>query len=337
MLTRPGEPDAQPAADLGERRQRDRRSPASASPRTASTPSVPAAGRPAGATQQRPRADLGLPAADRAAAARQAVRVDRDVADLAAVAGGAGERRAVDDQAAADADLAPDEQRRRRRRRPAPRRCSASAPRSASLANEIGTSSPSARARRSPSGTSRQPRFGRHRDHAVAAADDADDGDADPDDRCRRPARPRSVDGQLGQVGGDRRRRAMRPRGQVDADAGRGPSPPSPTAAAASESTAISRREDGGAVRDRAGRPARAGPGVPSRARRTLGRRSPPAASSPMSARIALRVRPVRATRSERDSGPLPWSSRTIALRFARRTVSLRCPSSSRPRRPPGL
>ena len=46
---------------------------------------------------------------------------------------------------------------------------------------------------------------------------------------------------------------------------------------------------------------------------------------------MALRVRPVRVTRSERDSGPPTCSSRTIALRFARRTVSLRCPSSSRP------
>ena len=62
--------------------------------------------RTAGAAQQRAAADLGLPAADRAAAARQPVRVDRDVADLAAVAGRAGERLAVDDQAAADADLA---------------------------------------------------------------------------------------------------------------------------------------------------------------------------------------------------------------------------------------
>ena len=48
--------------------------------------------RPAGPAQQRARADLGLPAADRPAAARQAVRVDRDVADLAAVAGRTGQR-----------------------------------------------------------------------------------------------------------------------------------------------------------------------------------------------------------------------------------------------------
>ena len=50
-----------------------------------------------------------------------------------------------------------------------------------------------------------------------------------------------------------------------------------------------------------------------------------------MSARMALRVRPVCETRSEREDGPEPWSSRTMALRFARRTVSLRWPSSSRP------
>jgi len=46
--------------------------------------------------------------------------------------------------------------------------------------------------------------------------------------------------------------------------------------------------------------------------------------SSPTSARIAPRVSPVRATSSERESGPRLWSSRTIALRFERRTVSLR-------------
>ena len=43
---------------------------------------------------------------------------------------------------------------------------------------------------------------------------------------------------------------------------------------------------------------------------------------------MALRVRPVRATSSERDRGPRACSSRTMALRFARRTVSLRCPRS---------
>ena len=52
---------------------------------------------------------------------------------------------------------------------------------------------------------------------------------------------------------------------------------------------------------------------------------------------MALRVRPVRATSSERERGPLAWSSRTMALRFARRTVSLRCPIASRPRRSPVL
>src|SRR4051812_28903364 len=48
---------------------------------------------------------------------------------------------------------------------------------------------------------------------------------------------------------------------------------------------------------------------------------------------MALRVRPVAATRSERDCGPRSWRRRTMALRFARWTVSLRCPTSARPTR----
>ena len=59
----------------------------------------------------------------------------------------------------------------------------------------------------------------------------------------------------------------------------------------------------------------------------------PAAASSPTSARIALRVRPVAATSSDRDRGPRSWRPRTMALRFARWTVSLRCPTSTRPTR----
>ena len=61
-----------------------------------------------GERQERALADLGLPAADRAAAARRPARVDRQVADLAAVAGHSVERPAADDRAAADADLARD-------------------------------------------------------------------------------------------------------------------------------------------------------------------------------------------------------------------------------------
>src|SRR5688572_22689637 len=63
-----------------------------------------------GAPQERARSDFRLPAPDRAAAARDAVRVDRDVPDLPAVAGGSSQRFAVDDQPAADTDGAPDEE-----------------------------------------------------------------------------------------------------------------------------------------------------------------------------------------------------------------------------------
>ena len=85
-------------------------SPASASRSTASMPSRPSSGGVARADEQDALADLGLPAADRAAPAGGPVRVHRHVADLAGEAAGAGEQAAVDDQAAADADLARHEQ-----------------------------------------------------------------------------------------------------------------------------------------------------------------------------------------------------------------------------------
>ena len=117
-----------------------------------------AAGRPAGA-QQEALADLGLPAADRAAPAGEPHRVDRHVADLAAVAGRSGQRFAVDDDPAADAVLAGDEQDVASTDGGTPTG-SARAPRSASFATEIGTSTPNAAASASPRFTSTQPRFG---------------------------------------------------------------------------------------------------------------------------------------------------------------------------------
>ncbi len=76
--------------------------------------------------------------------------------------------------------------------------------------------------------------------------------------------------------------------------------PPSPTSATASESTAISRASTtapSGFGRTRGdGRP-----GVPRRAARSSDA-SPAATSSPMRVRMALRVRPVRVTSSDRDS-----------------------------------
>ena len=163
---------------------------------------------------------------------------------------------------------------------------------------------------------------GGHRHDTVVSADDARDRHADPDDRdvdparsslasCARSATTSSTDSSP-------RGRWTRTLSMV--------SPPRPTIAAAIESTKISRLSTAAPVGTR--RTSGEGrPGVPSR---TAGASvtKPAAASSPTSERIALRVSPVDATRSERDSGPRSWRPRTIAERFARRTVSLRCPMS---------
>ena len=75
---------------------------ASTTAATASPPGAVAAGR----ADQRVLADLGLPAAARAARAGPALRVDHHVADLAAVPAVAGHRPAAGDDAAADAGVA---------------------------------------------------------------------------------------------------------------------------------------------------------------------------------------------------------------------------------------
>ena len=87
-----GQPDAEPAPDVVERGERGRASPPRRRRRTVVDAGATgiAAGSPASA-QQRPLADLGLPAPRRAAAAGGAGRVDRHVPDLAAVTGGAGQ------------------------------------------------------------------------------------------------------------------------------------------------------------------------------------------------------------------------------------------------------
>jgi hypothetical protein len=101
--------------------------------------------------------------------------------------------------------------------------------------------------------------------------------------------------------------------------------PPSPIAATPSESTATStamttlRSATGAATGD--GRP-----GLPSDAARCSRTRSA-LTSSPTSAPIALRVRPVRATSSDLDAGPCTCSSRRMIARLALRTVSLRTPA----------
>ena len=279
-----------------------------------------------GQPQERLLADLGLPAARRPAPAGRADRVDGQMTDLAAVPGRPGERRpstmrppptptSPDRNTTSDAPTA------------APRRCSASAPRSASLAIEIGTSGPSRRRAVRRAGRRASPGSGPSRPARRSAGR-----------RRPRPPRPRSA--------------ARRPwRGWM------------PAASSTSSSTTSSTDEwprgrstrtrartsppsadpgDGDRSRPRSPSPGRRRHRGPTERAGTAGpasRAGPPAAptprptgrSSPIRPRIALRVSPVRATSSERESGPSTWSSRTIALRFARRTVSLRCPISSRP------
>ena len=121
----------------------------------------------------------------------------------------------------------------------APRRCSARAPRSASLATTIGTAAPNVSARTAPSGTSRQPRFGAVDTKPSSPADDADDRHADPDERVRAPCRRDAA--RRARRGRPRCRRRVRcPRGRSTRTRS-STSPPSPTTATASESTAISR------------------------------------------------------------------------------------------------
>ena len=322
----------QPRGRASDRRGRGRRGP-SRTRRAASTQDrvdlgAAAAHRMTGPEQQGVLADLGLPAADRAAAAGRPARVDRHVPDLAAVAGGAGQRPAIDDEPAADPDLARDEQdvvgadRRAaavlgERRRGRPRWRSRSA-----------RCSPSARASRSPSGTSRQPRFGAIETSPSLRRTTPTTATPTPISGSSAGRRARIVGGQAD----DRRddlvdRRHGRGAGRPGS--GRGPR----RRARRSRRRASRPRCRGRGRRPRSGSSRTSGDGRPGVPRGIAGPSvtRPAATSSPIRPRIALRVRPVWATRSERDRGPRTCSSRTIALRFARRTVSLRWPSSSRP------
>ena len=250
--------------------------------------------------------------------------------DLAAVPGRTGQRLTVDDEAATDADRAPDEQhvvdadapprdepprvrrdrtrwrrrsgRRSQRRRPGARRAARRASRG---------SGPSTPSRRSdgprPTTATPAPTIGWRRRQSSRASSSASSARSP---RCPRPSVARG-EGRPAASSSDHVRPARR----------------RPRRANRRRSRARARPRG----RDWGGRAGEGRPGVPS-ARPALGRRGLPATSSPMRPRIALRVSPVRVTRSERDIGPLSWSSRTMALRFARRTVSLRCPRSSRPR-----
>ena len=302
--------------------------PAAASASTASTAGPAAGRRVPGQAQQGALADERLPAADRAAAAGRAVRVEGDVADLAAVAGGPGERPAVHHQPAADAHLAGEVE-------DVVDADGGAAPVLGEHAEVrlVGDRDRDARPERRgeplPERDVPPAEVRRHRDQPVLAPDDADDRDPDPRSPGRRPGGgPRRR--RQARRGRRRRRRPTSAPAAGRRAAARRPSPPSPTSATASESTAISRASTTpprGSIRTSGdGRP-----GVPRRTAPSSTAR-PALASSPIRPRIALRVSPVRVTSSERDSGPPSCSARTIALRFARRTVSLRWPISSRPR-----
>ena len=184
----------------------------------------------------------------------------------------------------------------------------------------IGRSRPRARASRAPNGTSTQPRFGAMNTR--------------PSDRRTTPATATPTP-TIGPITGTRRSPASRTRRSTTSStdtSSSGPStrmrssvrPPSPTMAAAIEPTRTSNASTTAPVGS--GRTRGEGrPGVPRRTASPSDTK-PAAASSCTRSRIALRVRPVAATSSERESGPCSWRTRRMALRFARWIVSLRWP-----------
>ena len=256
-----------------------------------------------------------------------AVRVDRHVADLAAVARRPGQRLAIDDQPAADAVPRPEmnstcvgsRSRRRAGARPARRGPRRWRPRSGPATSErVGE--------RAPERHVAPAEVGGHRHEAVAPPDDADDRHPDADRALvvgvaasagRPPARRgrrRSPRPRCGRCG-----RSMRTRSKT--------SPPSPTMAAASESTAISSARTTapcGIEADDRRRPAGCARRLGALLGYEVGRRQ---LADQAADRAAGQAGPGHELGARR--GPPAWSSRTIALRFARRTVSLRCPTAS--------
>src|SRR5205814_7768965 len=103
------EAEAEPAADVIDRSERARITRLSVGKDRVDLRSA-AAGSAAGTPQEGIRPDLRLPASDRSASAAGTRRIDRDVPDLAGIARDAGERPAVDDQPATDADFAREQQ-----------------------------------------------------------------------------------------------------------------------------------------------------------------------------------------------------------------------------------
>ena len=129
-----------------------------------------------------------------------------------------------------------------------------------------------------------------------------DDGHADPDDRVRTAGRATRC---AGQAGPGRRRSRRRDGGRAAGRRARGRAPcrrarRSPRPASRPRSRGRGRRRPRGLRRTTGDGPA----GRPERDARAPRSTRPAATSSPIRPRIALRVSPVRATSSDRDSGP---------------------------------
>ena len=291
-LTSPARPMPEPAARRRRGRPARRATPSAASRRTASTSARPPAVGRARRGEQGALADLGLPAADRAAAAGGPGRVDRDVADLAAVARRARSSGRPSTMSPPPTPTSPEMYSTSSRPAAAPRRCSASDAEVGLVGDrDRDADAPSARARRSPERDVAPAEVRGHRDDSRRCAG-----------RRRRPRRRRRSAG---------RRTAGR----------RGRSRPAP---ARSATMSLDRRvaarpidadelEDLAAEPDDRGRQRvdrdlegeddgrRRGSGGPaataaraSRAARPAPRSTRPAAtSSPIRPRIALRVSPV--------------------------------------------
>ncbi len=315
--------DAQPGADLGDAGAGGRLPRHGGADELVHRGSTTARRSP-GADEHRPLTDLGLPAAERAAGTGRAVRVDDHVADLARVAGRPVERLATDGDAAADADLARhvDDVRLADRRAA---RCSASPPRSASLAIAIGASIASALPMRSPSGSIASSR-------GSARAGRARRGGGRPrrpPRRCRRARR-----GTAARIGSASSARSATISSSVTWARGRSTRTSSSIVAAEPDPSGGERvdvdleRDDRSAVGVGAdeGRRAAGGTGRGAArlgqqpARHELADEAADGRSRQAGMRHELRAREL----------PRRWTARTIALRFERRTVSLRWPTASR-------
>ena len=305
--------------------------PASASRRTAS---IPDRGRRRRGTRRARAACLRRPRSpsSRCEPQRQgrAVGVDREVADLAARSprrrSAGGRRRSC------RRPRRPRPRRRGRCRRRRPRRAAASprTPASASFMTAIGTAVASARGEARAERDVDPAEVGGHRHQAVAAPDDAGDRDADADDRRGRRATGRSpTRAARSATTSSTESSTARP---LDADPleGLAAEPDDRDRDRVDEDLEAEdrrRRRVQPDERARAGRACRAG-----RRRSSMTR---PAAAELTDEARGSRCGSGRSRRRARSGtgGRCSWRPRTMALRFARWTVSLRCPTSTRPTR----